>query len=139
MSKNYCNCPNFQTENCPAGEHDERLRAELEAAKRDKDHWRDKFEAAKADNARLAAALWSVCDHYHGTGAANLAAAGLKTSTALRDLLGPTVAWIERFPCPECDGSGCKYDGNGNPCQCQFCFERQQELARLRAVMGEKV
>lgn len=59
-------------------------------------------------------------------------------STALRELMAPTIELIERWPCPECDGTGTKVDGYGNPHQCQFCFEKNGELARLRAITGDK-
>jgi len=32
MSKNYCNCPNCQTQDCPAGAEEARLKAELAKA-----------------------------------------------------------------------------------------------------------
>jgi len=35
---------------------------------------------------------------------------------------------LEVAKCPQCDGSGAYYDSGGEPCQCQWCFERKEVL-----------
>jgi hypothetical protein len=39
---------------------------------------------------------------------------------------------LEIAACPQCDGSGAYYDGQGDVCQCQWCYERREVIAKAR-------
>lgn len=39
---------------------------------------------------------------------------------------------LEISKCPQCDGGGSFYDGDGDPAQCQFCFERKESIASIK-------
>ena len=42
------------------------------------------------------------------------------------------VGLLEHAQCPNCDGSGARYDYYGEPEQCQWCHERAEALAAYR-------
>lgn len=42
------------------------------------------------------------------------------------------IVLLEHAQCPNCDGSGARYDSHGEPEQCQWCYERAAALAAHR-------
>jgi len=42
------------------------------------------------------------------------------------------VTLLEMAVCPTCNGDGAYYDGMGNVCQCQWCYERDLALTAYK-------
>lgn len=49
-----------------------------------------------------------------------------KERDELRRRVAVLEALVHAAQCPQCDGSGAYYDGIGNVCQCQWCYETEK-------------